>query len=664
MPEYSDSSIDIEKFVFDARPDTVDFRDRMYEPTLVEVPTHINLGDYQAHQAPVLYQGHEGACTGFGLATMAGYLLRKRETVPDSTPVSARMFYEMAKRYDEWPGESYQGSSARGAMKGWHKHGVCSDEVWPYEPHTEDWTLTHERAADAAHRPLGAYLRVNHKDLVAMHSALAEVGILFATAWVHDGWVAASADGLIPFSSDIRVLGGHAFALVAYDQRGFWIQNSWGEDWGKGGFAHISYDDWLVNGLDVWVARLGVPVSLRVESSTAANIAPGATRTKSYAFSELRPHIITIGENGRLSSENTYGTQDADIAAIFHEDIPRITQGWDKKRILLYANGGLVSDRAFTQRVAEYRAAMLPAQIYPLAFSWYSDFWSTVNNLLQEAIRHRKPEGTLRLSSDLDFMLDRLDDTLEPLVRSLGGKSQWDELKKRALSPTLAPDGGVRITLKYLAELLKTEPDTEIHLVAHSAGSIFFSPLVRLLTTDGKVKSGFMRGAEGFGAQIHSIILWAPAIRITDFKRAYMPAIRTGGIHSCTLYTLTDEAERDDHCAHIYNKSLLYLVSNALEGQRNEPLLGMEQHSQKDPKIKQLIKNKTLEWVRAPNSAAESSKWSSKARGHGDFDDDAFTLRSSTIRILQSWQGLPEYSFQTSQSSLQEQRAQLDNLMD
>ena len=35
---------------------------------------------------------------------------------------------------------------------------------------------------------LGAYLRVNHKDLVAMHCALAEVGILYAVANVHDGW--------------------------------------------------------------------------------------------------------------------------------------------------------------------------------------------------------------------------------------------------------------------------------------------------------------------------------------------------------------------------------------------------------------------------------------------------------------------------------------------
>ena len=39
--------------------------------------------------------------------------------------VSPRMLYELARRYDEWPGEAYEGSSARGAIKAWAKHGVC-----------------------------------------------------------------------------------------------------------------------------------------------------------------------------------------------------------------------------------------------------------------------------------------------------------------------------------------------------------------------------------------------------------------------------------------------------------------------------------------------------------------------------------------------------------
>src|SRR5882672_1784083 len=115
----------------DARPDTLDFRDRMFEPTLIEVPTSRPLEQYRKAKVPILDQGTEGACTGFGLATVIHYLLRTRRVVPDRDDVSPWMIYDMARRYDEWPGENYDGASARGAMKGWHKHGVCSKANWP-----------------------------------------------------------------------------------------------------------------------------------------------------------------------------------------------------------------------------------------------------------------------------------------------------------------------------------------------------------------------------------------------------------------------------------------------------------------------------------------------------------------------------------------------------
>lgn len=70
--------------IYDARPDTLDFRDKMYQASLYEVPSHIDLDEYKQWQVPILDQGQEGACTGFGLATVANYLLRRRKVVPDS----------------------------------------------------------------------------------------------------------------------------------------------------------------------------------------------------------------------------------------------------------------------------------------------------------------------------------------------------------------------------------------------------------------------------------------------------------------------------------------------------------------------------------------------------------------------------------------------------
>lgn len=224
------------------------------------------------------------------------------------------MLYEMAKRYDEWSGEDYDGSSARGAMKGWHKHGVCSEELWRYSVDCVDKHLTKERLGDAVRRPLGAYYRVNHKDLIAMHSALAEVGILYATATVHQGWQEIGEDGVIPLKS--QVLGGHAFAIVAYDEQGFWIQNSWGENWGQEGFALITYDDWLSNGTDVWVGRLGAPVKLKTAQAVAISHSAAANKSEAYTFFDLRPHIISIGNNGSLRTGGNYGTSASEVKTI------------------------------------------------------------------------------------------------------------------------------------------------------------------------------------------------------------------------------------------------------------------------------------------------------------------------------------------------------------
>src|SRR5207248_943707 len=68
----------------DARPDTLDFRDRMYEATLVEVPPRRPLAMFRKAGVPILDQGTEGACTGFGLASVVNYLLRMPAILDDT----------------------------------------------------------------------------------------------------------------------------------------------------------------------------------------------------------------------------------------------------------------------------------------------------------------------------------------------------------------------------------------------------------------------------------------------------------------------------------------------------------------------------------------------------------------------------------------------------
>lgn len=100
-----------------------------------------------------------------------------------STLVNCHRVPEMARRYDEWPGEWYEGASARGAMKGWLRHGVASCALWRDEQHGSKH-MPQEVVQDAMKCPGGAHYRVNHRQVRDMHATLTEVGILYASLMV------------------------------------------------------------------------------------------------------------------------------------------------------------------------------------------------------------------------------------------------------------------------------------------------------------------------------------------------------------------------------------------------------------------------------------------------------------------------------------------------
>jgi hypothetical protein len=246
-------------------------------------------------------------------------------------------------------------------------------------------------------------------------------------------------------------------------------------------------------------------------------------------------------------------------------------------------------------------------------------------------------------------MLDRLDDALEPIARGVGGRSQWKEMKENAV---LARDAGLRVVLDELRTLKGAFPKLEIHLVGHSAGSILLGGLISAATE------------QGAGAlNITSCTLWAPACTMQFYRDHYLPAIRSGRLERFALFTLTDKAERDDHCANIYHKSLLYLVSNAFEdrlrkplfGQADgEPLLGME-------KFVTRLKDdeRPDDWVLSPNVEVVGGRDAARATAHGSFDDDPATLKATLARILDKDTAKQSFSHHRSASSNRDVREAL-----
>ncbi|MCB0129345.1 MAG: hypothetical protein KDD78_00790, partial [Caldilineaceae bacterium] len=371
-------------------------------------------------------------------------------------------------------------------------------------------------------------------------------------------------------------------------------------------------------------------------------ISAAVSNRMAQPLENVRPYVISIDRDGTLKPIGTYATSERDIARIFEYEIPRRTKEWRHKRIMLFAGRGLEAETEAIRTAVNFGTSMTDDEIYPLGFIWRTDFWSVVRKILQEALSRRSPD-TIALDPNKEFMLDRLDEALEPLARELYGRLLWQETREIGRLATKNEQAGVRIFLRHLLRFLRDNPEFEVHMVAHGAGSVFFTPLVQLLAmpTDHKVAAGPMKGRSGHGVLLQTCTLWAPASTIEDARESYLAALAHSGIDRFTVYTLTDQAERDDDCVDIYHKSFLYLVAHALEKNicipllcpEGTPLLGMERHILDDRALNELFMSGKAEWVVTPNGYFEGSVNASGARTHIDFVRDEATLLSTIARI-------------------------------
>ena len=100
----------------------------------------------------------------------------------------------------KWAGTAYEGSSLRGALSGFFRNGVCRLDLSP-DDGSDEWVLTYEINKDARENRLGAYYRLQ-ADLSDFHVALQEVGVIYASAQIHENWKEPTDGEIAP--SEIR----------------------------------------------------------------------------------------------------------------------------------------------------------------------------------------------------------------------------------------------------------------------------------------------------------------------------------------------------------------------------------------------------------------------------------------------------------------------------
>ncbi|TCL75694.1 alpha/beta hydrolase [Rhizobium sp. BK251] len=648
----------VDTAVLNVRPDPIDFRDRIYEPGLVEIGTILPPPDMAKMGLAVRAQGSEGSCTGQALAAVVDLqnIIRRHAGADVPERVSARMLYEQARLFDEYADDRLPGSSARGAIKGFYHHGVCSSVVVPYIDGDVSYKLTAPIAKDAKKVTLGAYFRLRHF-LNHYHAALSEAKAIYCTAMIHNGWSAAEVSrnqGRIRLPkagvAAAQLIGAHAFAIVGYDCDGFIVLNSWGTRWGAfdfsakahprpqpgeaapvgqlPGMAHWSFEDWSAHVLDAWVLRLQAPAGL--PSGYAGGYRTAAKQDLQPGFGLFRasePNLKIVGnyihvKDGRYCGEPPY----ASSAEAIEETIRHLTDESDKggagkyDHVLFYAHGGINSLDAAIARTAAMSDGFKRNRVWPIFYLWRTGLGEVAEDLIGRVWERVSGRAAGPGLQDLTDTL--IEGAARPLVTPFWREMKTDAFLCSDVSTEKAGDAW-RATRRIIEAVAAGANAKTVHFVGHSAGATFLAHMFDRARQDGV----------SFAKRVGTVSLFAPACDVSTFTTMLKPVAPdlVAKREPFAVYNLTDTAERDDNVVDLYRKSLLYLVSNALEGRPETPIAGMDKfirgHEEGIAYHLAGSTDRDGKPIPLPRQVSRSSS-------HGGFDNDPLTMNHVLARVI------------------------------
>jgi hypothetical protein len=630
----------IDTFQANAMPDPFDGRDLLYRPRLDVLP-HVVDGRRGRH----IYRQDGQSCTGHAVAAVINHVLRARAA---KQRVSPYMLYRLARRYDEFPGDADAGSSLRGALKGWFNHGAALETEWPaaVEPAGEPDVDDPVNLRQWRERPLGAFYRVNPFRLDDVQSAITELDAIAVSGVVHEGWrtptpVTKGGETIyvIPRPVDAKVLGGHAYCIVGYNEVGFLVQNSWGSAWGKGGFATLPYEDWLDTAYDAWVARPGVPQTpfYSGRSRTAAGTNGELVTAAAPDLRRLSFHVVNTGNDGSLSQTGKFVSTPAQVDRIVGHmgawhDHWAATNGEQVHNVVLWAHGGGVAEQSGLAIANRQLNWWLNQRVYPITLVWETGVMETLQSAVEDVVKGLLPSAGI----GFDFM-EQVDRLVEGVCRRRL-RWAWHEMKENAERATdVVPGSGIvpggRLLVQKLAAYAASRPKGSVrfHLVAHSAGSVYQAALLDAFADEGLV--------------VDTMTWLAPAITVERFRQRALPRMGSKGtVRRFTCFNLSDRLELDDAVEPVYHKSAVYLASRGFEDALSDkvsevPLVGLAKYwTAPDSTTGRSLLDEVVaaggELIVARSAAPSDAR--TDATTHAAFDEDAPTLTSVVMRILGS----------------------------
>lgn len=221
-----------------------------------DLPKQVNLRE---DWGDVFDQGELGSCVA---NTVSGCIraVRKKDGLAVFNPSRLYIYY-YGRDVEGFDTTEDSGMYIRSGYKAVATYSVCGENNWPYNIDNFD-NEPSELAKNAAkqHRQF-KYLNLE-TPVEIKHSLSQGYPVSFGTT-VYSSFMTASVarSGAVPMpdKDNDRVLGGHAMTLIGYDEEAevYHVANSWGNEWGKGGFCTIPYK--YIHNVDetgdFWTAR-------------------------------------------------------------------------------------------------------------------------------------------------------------------------------------------------------------------------------------------------------------------------------------------------------------------------------------------------------------------------------------------------------------------------